>query len=168
MYFNLKDKTVKISPKTRFIINNIAKKFMEKYKKKIVITSGARTPLLQARAMYKNFRAENGVEQQRRKYKRQKLFDEIATVYLTEKKTGETHCISMMAKVIEKQVSKGAYISEHLLESAFDIRTKMFKEHEISYLIEIIKGYKYLSFQDKRNSKRPHIHVQLAKGYLIA
>ncbi len=161
MNYKKKDPNIIVSPKVEIYIDKIAKRFKDKFSKVLVVTSGLRTPEQQARAMYNNFRADNGVKIQRRKYRNRKLFDEIAAVFTSNKVKDKVKVINEMTKVIRKQVSRKEYISQHLIESAVDIRTRGLLNEEIDYLVELIKSNASLMYQDKRNSNIPHIHIQL-------
>lgn len=161
MNYILKNATIKLSPHVVSIVDEIGKEFRDKYSKFITITSGTRTPNDQALAMYNNFEKENGTGLQRQKYKNKGLFDEIAKVYEAERIKGRDRCIEEMTKVIEGQVKMGNYISMHLTQKAFDIRTQDLKMEEVDFLLTLIQKRAFLSYQDKSLSKQPHIHVQM-------
>ena len=158
----LKNPGIRISNKIKPIINSLGLEFKKKYHKLITITSGTRSAKEQAGAMYSNFKKEKGTATQRKKYRNKKLFDEIATAYNKYKDKTSMLCISAMEKVIKSQIQKKKYISLHLIDSAVDIRTRTLSTEEIDFLIGLIKARNFeLKYQDKRNNKNPHIHLQL-------
>ena len=115
---------------------------------RIKVTSGARTPEEQARAIYAN----------------QTAAAEVQAAYDLARKSGAgmTDAVASMSKVIQGQVGRGVYISKHLTDMAIDISTlsadqKVLARDKLGILFSIIEknGGKIL-----QESKPPHLHVQ--------
>lgn len=98
--------------------NELGRKFFNRTGSPLHITSGRRTPIRQAKAMYKKFRANV------RKDYTGPLGREIISVYdhAVGHKYNERQTISAMAHAIQNQIDRGQYVSNHLRDNAIDIK----------------------------------------------
>lgn len=143
-------------------IDDILRVVERKFGKKIVVTSSIRTPLSQAKAMLHHFETNSDTLRSYASYKKP-LLDEISKAYETGKKSNEfkNEIVDRMTRVIEKQVSQNKYISNHLLNSARDIRTKNFSSEELSKLISILRAIREIVVLDETGTEEKHIHIHL-------
>ena len=98
----------------------VAKIYFEEKKKKLFITSGYRPPERQAPAIYDNI-VRKGELRVRNTYSNRAAIDQILAAYRANKNNRQK-AIEAMIDTIAKQVSRGVFISRHLLSSAIDIR----------------------------------------------
>jgi hypothetical protein len=90
--------------------------------RKLHFTSGYRTPARQALAMYQMLKAHT-VGYYRRIYRRRpRAAGPILIAYL-KSQTDRTLAVGAMTLTIKSQIKDGIYISNHLREHAFDVRT---------------------------------------------
>ena len=87
---------------------------------RIYITRADASPYDQARVMLPDLKKEGGVESTRGLYRNKALVDEVINAYESTIASGDQAAINAMAAVIEDQVDRGKYISNHLLGDAFD------------------------------------------------
>jgi hypothetical protein len=111
---------VTIQTKMEPLLHSLTENYFEVSGGMLHITSGYRSPAAQARAMYHNILAY-GRAHVLETYGGRAAAVEIIGAY--RKNPGkESEAIEAMTKVILEQVSRGIYISRHMLGRAFDIR----------------------------------------------
>jgi hypothetical protein len=120
---------IKISERVEKKVEKIAKKVYQRAGKRLVVTSATRTPMSQADAM--RVKLDLG-ENPRRLYANKRAAGEVANAYAWAKKTGlnQDEVTQTMAMVIQRQIDRGVYISRHLREGAFDLRSRDLTAHE--------------------------------------
>lgn len=129
----------------------LADKYFSLSNSKLTITSGYRPPFRQAPAIYKNIILK-GITTVRNTYKNKKLIDQILDAYKANK-TDETKAVAAMQKVIEAQVKRKEYISNHLLSNAIDLRVSTTNKLKMIKTLESIGG----RLVDEGN----HYHIEL-------
>jgi peptidoglycan hydrolase-like protein with peptidoglycan-binding domain len=88
----------------------------------LIITSGYRPPDRQAAAMYKKITVD-GETKVRNLYKAKAAIDEILNAY-RKNKGNPVVAVAEMKTVIESQIKRGVFISNHLLSNAVDVRKR--------------------------------------------
>jgi hypothetical protein len=88
---------------------------------RIYITRADASPYDQARVMLPDLKQEGGVESTRGLYRNKELVGQVIDAYESSIAAGDQAAINAMAAVIEDQVDRGKYISNHLLGDAFDV-----------------------------------------------
>ncbi|MEO6589341.1 MAG: peptidoglycan-binding protein, partial [Pyrinomonadaceae bacterium] len=101
-------------------VEKVANLYFAAKNTKLVVTSGYRPPERQAPAMFDKI-VNEGEGTVRKLYKNKVAINEIITSYTANKKDREK-AIAAMTDTINKQVSRGVFISNHLLSNAVDIR----------------------------------------------
>ena len=101
-------------------VEKLAEIYFAKKKTKLIVTSGYRPPVRQARAMYDKIVSE-GSASVRKLYKSKVAVDEILNAYRANQGNRE-NAVDAMIRVIEKQMNRGLFISNHLLSNASDVR----------------------------------------------
>lgn len=118
------------------------------------ISSGYRTPLLQARAMHRNLRAY-GISYVLGVYHRGAAIREIVAVYRRNRRRPQG-AISLMTRVIEAQLRRGVYVSDHLRGQAIDVRSRGPRGANLSALREVARSMRARVLVEKN-----HYHVEL-------
>jgi hypothetical protein len=148
-----------LSAELEVALSRVADLYHRKTGRELVVTSGTRTPLDQARAMYLKLIIG---EDLRRLYKKQDAAKEVKRVYdqgcARRKRSGET--IADMARVIQRQVSEGVYLSPHLKQCAADIRSRIMRPSDkraFQRAVEAVGGLRLL----REETKPRHFHLEL-------
>jgi Putative peptidoglycan binding domain len=89
----------------------------------LTVTSGTRTPRSRAAAMFKKL-TRGGISPHF--YRNRQAYEEILAAYNAARKAraNEQATVDAMTRVIDRQVSKGIYISLHLRGEAVDVRSR--------------------------------------------
>jgi peptidoglycan hydrolase-like protein with peptidoglycan-binding domain len=117
----------------------------------LTLTSGYRPPFRQARAMLANIKLK-GITTVRNTYKNKRLVDEILDAYKANKNNDEK-AQAEMQKVIENQVKRKDFISNHLLSNAIDLKVSTTNKTKMLKALEIVGG----RLVDEGN----HYHIEL-------
>jgi peptidoglycan hydrolase-like protein with peptidoglycan-binding domain len=132
-------------------VAELAKTYFGLTNAKLTVTSGYRPPFRQAPAIYKNI-VLKGVNTVRNTYKNKKLIDEILDAFQANK-NNESKAITAMQKVIEDQVKRREFISNHLLGNAIDLRVSTTVKSKIQKSLEIVGG--------RLVDEGDHYHIEL-------
>ena len=148
-------KGVSLTATIKLKVKKIADKYHTATTKTIVVTSGTRTSLSQATAMYGKLAGGD----QLTVYKNQTAAKEIKKAYQdgVKAKKSKADIIDDMKAVIDGQIKKRVYISKHLKSGAVDIRSKdmTFKEKD-----EFKKAAKGTAVSVILETTPPHFHLQ--------
>lgn len=109
-----------ITKKMEPLLLQLTHRYFESSNRSLYITSGYRSPERQALAMYYNL-IKFGVPYVSRTYKGRTAALEIIEAYRANRSNPALAARAMTA-VIQAQIKRGVYISNHMLERAFDIR----------------------------------------------
>lgn len=146
---------VTISDSVKQKIVEIANSYHEATGKDLVITDGSRTSYDQASAMYNNIHTNPSDFD---KYTNQTAATEIKEAY--QKGIKENHSkeeiITSMQHVIDTQISKGVYISKHLTDGAFDVRSSNMTENDKAHFQSAVEGAGGTVLPES-----DHLHVQI-------
>ncbi len=144
------------------IIDSIIQEVAKKTGLKLEITSKVRTPLEQAKAMYPHFETNSTTLNSYAAYKKEML-SQIRAAFELGKKNKESYeaIIERMTKVIQEQVDKNQLISNHLSNSARDIRTKNLSAEDLKLLLKELKSKRQIFVLDETKTVQPHIHIHL-------
>ncbi len=102
------------------LLENIAERYFALTGKKLHITSGYRSAERQAKAIYDILRQRSG-SYIFSLYANDRAIGQIVNAY-TQNIFSTESAVSAMIRVISQQIKNGVYISDHLLERAFDVR----------------------------------------------
>lgn len=128
----------------------VADAYIKQTGEKLTVTSGFRPPFRQARAMFNNL-VNLGETRVRNTYKAKNLINEIIAAF-NKNKGNSAAAIPAMQAVIEGQIKRGGFISNHLLSNAIDVR----KSAKLSALQAAVKqvGGRIVIEKD-------HYHIEL-------
>lgn len=148
---------VTLSPKVERQIARTAEVFFAQTGKPLVVTSGRRDALDQARAMHQAIRLGANVE---RLYRNKTAIRELLLV--VEASTAAKKSVAAidedLAEAIEAQVRRGVFISAHLRDGAVDVRSRGMSEHDKRAFLEGVA--KAGGMEVIAESAPPHFHLQ--------
>lgn len=141
-------------PRSKSLAERVAEAYENLTGKQIVIRSGKRDALQQATAMFKNARAF-GLRSVITTYRNKRAVREIMAPYQANRRRPRK-AQREMARVIESQMARGIYISNHLRGRAVDVRSRGRGAARLSILRQVARslgGYVLV--------ERSHYHVTL-------
>ena len=132
--------------------------FFRETGKRVVVTSGSRTPESQAKAMHTKHRL--GVRLSR--FYRSAAAKEIEIAFRAAAQSGADReaIIAAGADVIRQQMARGVYISKHLMHDAVDIRSRDLTRRQKSLFRRLAREH---GFRVLLETRPPHFHLSLAK-----
>ena len=154
-------RSLKLTKTSRARLLKIAARYHEATVKKLVITGGDRDAKTQAKLMFKKL--END-EDLLALYARDDLVKTIIEAYKTAKaakKHSERSVLRAMSKVIQAQVDEGEFVSRHLEFAAADVRSRGLRDADIEALRSAVRVEPGAQLVDERESKAPHLHLNL-------
>jgi hypothetical protein len=122
------------------------------------VTSGTRTALSQAEANYGQLIAGADIVSI---YANKDIAKKLETLYQegTQKGTSEDQIIQQMAHVVQENIDKGIFFSNHLRAGAVDIRSFDMDDNEKEIFKNIIDTYKDVTLLEE--GKPPHWHLDI-------
>lgn len=151
-YYHKSDLSVDLSMEARSVLEKIADDYHRETGDTLVVNSGKRTPRGQAEAMFRNLQHGDRV-----RYEDQEGFGEIYEAYKNAMRSGsQARAVDDMTRAIEHRMSRGKYISRHLLGRAFDISDRgMTSAQEGAFINAVSKVVGHGPVHE-----RGHFHVQ--------
>lgn len=139
-------------------IRAIAEQLLERTGHRLTVTSGSRTPAGQAEAMIDKLRAGDDLV---RLYKDKDSAKAIVAAYRACKreKLSKQATLERVTAVIDEQVARDVYISEHLRAGAIDVRSRNMSRKTKAAFREIVAASGATLLEETRP---PHFHVQLS------
>lgn len=129
-------------------LEKVAARYFELTGEKLHITSGFRTAERQAIAMYQMIK-NYGIRYTYAQYVNDGAVREI--INAKENENNYSAAITAMTKVIGNQMKKGIFLSDHLVEGAFDVRLKA----DFTILTKAVR-----EFGGKTHREKDHYHVE--------
>lgn len=122
-YYELKNSSIDLPEILEDQLQAIGRDVYEKTGEIMIVTSGARTPDEQARAMFNNRKYDDSARPIPHIYRNQTAARELEDVYLdgTAQRLPDREVIENMSDKIQDQVDRGVFISKHLDSNAVDI-----------------------------------------------
>lgn len=135
----------------------IAERYRKATRRRLLVTSGTRSPRDQAAAMYGKLRAGSRL----RGYRNQKAIAPLRAAYDKgrRKRWKKSRIVSAMATIVQGQVDRGVYISKHLRAGAFDVRSIGMSRSQKRALRRAVREVGGVSIAEER--RPPHFHLQL-------
>ncbi len=147
-YFTV-SKGILMTNQTLERLEKVASRYFELTGEKLHITSGFRTAERQAMAMYQMIN-NYGIRYTYAQYVNDGAVRQIVDVF-KENENDYSAAIEAMKKVIGEQMQKGIYLSDHLVEGAFDVRLKA----DFTILTKAVR-----EFGGKTHREKDHYHVE--------
>lgn len=123
--------------------------------KPLVVTSRGRTAATQARAIHRITKT-NGVRYVTRLYRNRRAIREILVPYKLHRRRPRK-AEREMARVIQSQIDRGIYVSNHLRGLAIDVRSRGRGAARLSILRQVAR-----SLGGRVSIERDHYHVELS------
>ena len=144
---------VQLAPRVAERLGRMAVSFFRETGQTLLVTSGTRDPVSQARAMYGKVRAGASILGT---YGRRAAARDLNVAYHAARRTG-TDAVAAMARVIQQQVQRGIYISRHLVAGAVDIRLRSMSARERRVFRHVVRSEPGVSAIAE--TRPPHWHV---------
>lgn len=112
---------VVLSPALRNTVAQLAVAFRAASGRTFHVTSGVRTPLEQAEAMFDKLASGASLTGLYRDYEAAR---QIEQAYQRARRSGRARCVAAMTRVLTSQIARGLYISRHLYSGAVDVRSR--------------------------------------------
>jgi len=143
-------------------IDDIIRVMEKRFGKKLEVTSKIRSAHAQAKAMFPHFETDSTTISSYASHKKPWI-EEIRKAFKAGKAKNEfpTDIVRRMSTVIDIQIANNKLISNHLSNSARDIRVRNFSSQEISTLVALLKGVREIVVLDETKTAQPHIHIHL-------
>ena len=131
----------------------------------LFITSGHRTPLSQAEAMYAKLMLKTRLD---RLYRQYGAAREIIRAFrrARRRRLSATRIVQSMRQVIDKQVCGGVFVSQHLRAGAVDIRTRTLTRRQRRILRKLARAWRKRVYL-KVERRPPHFHLEFLRLELL-
>ena len=149
---------VHLGPQMEPVIVRIADEFHRRTGRSLEVTSGTRSPVEQADAMYDKITLGQHLTSLYRDFD---AATEIQHAYRSHRREGRARCVSAMAQVISRQVRRGCLISRHLSASAADVRSRGMNRRERGIFVQVVRSVRGVSLLEEGTP--PHFHLQLSE-----
>ena len=150
---------VKLTGDVKARVERLARRYTKKTGRQLVITSGTRTPLEQAAAMYTKLRRRHNLL---RLYRRTALAKQVIRAYGKARRArlGRKATVRAMARVMRAQVARGAYLSLHMRDGAVDIRSRgLSRKHKRIFRRLVRRERDIVLIKEERYP--PHFHLEV-------
>lgn len=148
---------VELNELLRERIGAVAEIYYAKTKRRLVITSGYRSPARQAAAMYAKLRAGSSLGI----YRRPDLIRPLKKAYRNGRRGRwkKAAIIAAMTEILEQQVARGVYLSRHMQGRAFDVRSRGLSSRQRAALGQAIREVGGMRLTRER--RPPHYHIEI-------
>ena len=150
------ERGVRLGRSIQPVLRSIADEFRARTGRRLHITSGTRSSLEQAEAMYAKLRMGQRLTRLYRDYESAAA---IQRAYRQNRRRGRRRCVAAMAAVIERQVREGTFISLHLRASAADVRSRNMNRRQRRIFRRVVAGHPEVELLEE--GRPPHWHLQL-------
>lgn len=156
---------VRLTPGLEGRVAELAERFRRRTGRELVITSGRREALDQARAMVTKLRLGARLF---RLYRNRQALVEIVGAYRRARRRRVTRreMVAAMGAIIARQVQRGVFLSEHLRDTAVDIRIRGLKRRHVRLLERLARQERGLRL--KREGRPPHLHLAFPEAPVSA
>lgn len=153
-------KDLRLSKAARERLARIAERYAKATGKKLVVTGGTRTPARQAKLMIDKLRHGEDIVAL---YENKVAARAIRDAYLEgkDKKLSDKALVRTVRKVIEAQMARGVFISQHLQSGAADVRSRDMAPADVIAFKAAVKAEPGVLLVDERETAAPHFHLGL-------
>ncbi len=138
----------------------LARAFYQRRRRRLLVTSGTRSPRLQAEAMYTKLRSGGRTRGLYRKWRAARGIERAYRRGRARRRSREA-VIGAMTAEINVQVGQGVYVSPHLQAGAVDLRSRGLRRRDRRTLLRLARGYPWIC-QIKLERRPPHFHLRFA------
>ncbi|MCK5798836.1 MAG: hypothetical protein KAI47_16705 [Deltaproteobacteria bacterium] len=148
---------VEVSPVVERGLYELGQRVRQRGGRRLIVTSGIRDPYRQARAMFVKLILGARLL---RLYRRKKAVREILSAYRAGRRghQSSSEVIYRMREVIEGQICRGVYISEHLKAGAVDLRSLGLRRRHKRALRRAVRSFGG-RLRLKEEHRPPHFHI---------
>jgi hypothetical protein len=146
----------KVSKLLEVHIDQISNAYYRTTSKNLVVTDGDRTAAEQAQAILRKLQTD-GVAKVRALYKNKALIEEVITAFQTP--ANNANLLAAITDVIQSQINNENYISLHLTDRAFDVRSRDMNDTEKSAFVTAVNAAAG-QLINETGAGEPHYHVQ--------
>lgn len=146
---------VVLSPGLRGTVAELAQAFRAAAGRSFHVTSGTRTPLEQAQAMFDKLASGGSLTGLYRDYDAAR---QIEQAYQRSRRAGRVACVAEMARVVSGQIARGLYISRHLHAGAVDIRSRDMSARERRTFRSVAARRRGVRLLEE--GRPPHFHLE--------
>ncbi len=158
MVMRRKDSSVHLSPCVAEEIGKLARAFHKKTRRGLIITDGDRSIRDQAVQLARKLRDRENII---RLYRERDLAREVRKAWRAlSAKQRRKKGVATIEKVLERQVARGRFISQHMIKGAVDLRTLAFRARDLRILRRLIAEHG-IRLLDETRSRRPHYHLNV-------
>ncbi len=146
---------VVLSPTLRNTVAQLAVAFRAASGRSFHVTSGVRTPVEQAEAMFDKLANGSSLTGLYRDYEAAR---QIEQAYQRSRRSGRPRCVAAMTRVLVGQIARGLYISRHLYSGAVDVRSRDMSARERRTFRQVAlrgRGVRVLE-----EGRPPHFHLE--------
>jgi hypothetical protein len=146
---------VALSGPLRGAVAELAVAFRQAAGRTFHVTSGTRTPLEQAQAMFDKLASGGSLTGLYRDYDAAR---QIEQAYRGSRRAGRVRCVAAMARVLAGQVARGLYISRHLHAGAVDIRSRDMNSRDRRTFRRVASRQRGVRVLEE--GRPPHFHLE--------
>jgi hypothetical protein len=147
---------VRLSGEVAAKVEALDRAFFKKTGAHLVVTSGTRDAIHQAKAMYKMIRLGADILEL---YKNKDAAGEIKQAYDRAAGKPPEDIVAAMHAVIQAQLDRGVFISAHLRAGAVDIRNRTMSAAERRAFVKAVEELGGVTLLEE--SRPPHYHLQI-------
>lgn len=153
-------KDLRLGKAARERLARIAERYARATGKKLVVTGGTRTPARQAKLMIDKLRHGEDIVAL---YENKAAAKAIRDAYVDghAKKLSDKALVRAVRKVIEAQIARGVFISQHLQAGAADVRSRDMGPAQEAAFRAAVKAEPGVLLVDERETAAPHFHLGL-------
>lgn len=146
---------VVLSPALRSTVAQLAVAFRAASGRTFHVTSGVRTPLEQAEAMFDKLASGGTLTGLYRDYEAAR---QIEQAYQHARRSGRARCVAAMTRVLMGQIARGLYISRHLYSGAVDVRSRDMSSRERRTFRTVAARQRGVRVLEE--GRPPHFHLE--------
>lgn len=150
---------VLLEPEVEAPLGRLAERFLAATGRRLVFTSGMRTPEAQAQAMLQKIHLGQSLV---RLYRKQDAIRELLAAYRGAQRAGHGKgaTIAILASMLRAQMRRGVYLSLHLRSGAVDMRTRNLTPRDRRIFRRLVSEFHelYIGVEER---VPPHIHLEV-------
>lgn len=146
---------VVLSPALRATVAQLAVAFRAASGRTFHVTSGVRTPLEQAEAMFDKLASGGTLTGLYRDYEAAR---QVEQAYQRARRSGRARCVAAMTRVLMGQIARGLYISRHLYSGAVDVRSRDMSSRERRTFRAVVARQRGVRVLEE--GRPPHFHLE--------
>lgn len=150
---------VRLTGDVKARVERLGRRYTKKTGRHLVVTSGTRSPLEQAAAMYTKLRRRHNLL---RLYRKTALAKQVIRAYRKARRArlGRKATLYAMARVMRAQLARGEYLSLHMRDGAVDIRSRGLSRKQKRVFRRLVRQERDIVLI-KEERYPPHFHLEV-------